>query len=324
MKLRNFVACHSEPQAKNPGICCATNAVIPSGAAKRRSRGTPALGLASLCLMAGSSFSSATAQTNVTQASANIAQPSKPFTFEVVSIRPRKSGTNGFDTHYLPDGFQMTTTLQAFISLAYTPGGGAYGSFSKVIGAPAWAATDFYDIEARVAHDDLATWQQTHDILHSEPLRQGLQAALQDRAKLVLHITQLEQPCLNLVIGKQPLKLHPTGSTAIQPVPGKTNKLGEAFYIEDNGKRQFVGVSMDEFAGLLLTRLNNWHLVQNKTGLAGRYDFTLPVEGSSGEDDSSTTPLDRMPVKSVGLALKPSTAPLFNIYIDHIEKPDAN
>ena len=216
----------------------------------------------------------------------------------------------------------MTTTLTAFISLAYTPGAGIYGSSPKVVGAPQWAYADFYDIEARVSQDDLAVWQQSHDILHSELLQQGLQAALQDRSRLSLHITQTEQNCLDLVLGKQPLKLNPTVPGAIKPVPGKSSKVGDGFYIEDNGRRQFVGVSMKDFAGLVLTRLNIGHLVRDKTGLTGRYDFTLQVAPAA--DDGSEVPLDRMPVTSVGLALRPATAPLLNIYIDHIERPDAN
>ena len=185
------------------------------------------------------------------------------------------------------------------------------------------AVTDLYVFEGRVSENDLAAWQQSHDTSHSELLRLGLQTALQDRVKLALHTTTVEQPCLNLVVGKQSLKLKPTVPGAIKVVPGKTNKLGDGFYIQDNGKRQFVGVSMEDFA-LLLTRLNNGHLVQDKTGLTERYDFTLPVDDSPEVDGSPVIPLDRMPVTSVGLALKPGKAPFLNIYIDHIERPDPN
>jgi uncharacterized protein (TIGR03435 family) len=279
--------------------------------------------LASLSLVAGVT-QHVVAQNNST-APANTAQPTKLFAFEVVSVRLHKPGTDGLYPPYLPDGFQMTTAFESFILNAYTPNSGYLHSSSKLIGAPQWADTDFYDIQARVSQDDLATWrsdhEKNHDVFHSELLHQGLQAALEERVKLVVHTTTGEQTCLDLIVGKQGPRLQPTVAGAVKAVPGKTYKLGDGFYIEDNGGRQFIGVSMEEFA-LLLTRLNGGHLVQDRTGLTGRYDFTLPV--APAEDDPGAVQLDRMPVTSVGLSLKPGTAPFLNIYIDHIERPDAN
>lgn len=294
------------------------------GAAESNVRSIPVLlSIASLCLLVG------LAQNAVAQNNASVfgttAQSAKPFTFEVVSIRPHDMSKDGFDTHYLPDGFQMTTALAAFISLAYTPKPGYAGSSSKLIGAPQWAYADLYDIQARVGQEDIADWRndhdENHDVFHSGLLHQGLQAALHDRAKLVVHTATVEQTCLDLTIGKQGPKLQTASPGPIRTVPGKTWVLGEGFYIQDDSRRQFMNVSMEELA-LLLTRLNNGHLVQDKTGLMGRYDFTLPV--APAEDDQGGAQLDRMPVTSVGLALKPGTAPFINIYVDHIERPDAN
>lgn len=293
-------------------------AVIPSGTARRRSRATPPFAFALLCLIGGSL--AAPAQSRATASAAT--QPTKPFMFEVVSIRQHNPAMNGFERQYLPDGFQLTTDIQTLISLAYTPNFSFLGSLSKVIGAPSWAVANLYDVQARVRQDELPAWQETHDLYHSDLFRRGLQAALQDRAGLTVHTTTVEQPCLNLVVGKHGSRLEPAAPGVVKPIPGKSYKLGAGFYIEDNGRRQFVGVSMEELA-LLLTRLNKGHLVRDKTGLTGRYDFTLPVDNSP-DDSGSTIPLDRMPVASAGLALKPGTAPFLNIYIDHIERPDAN
>jgi uncharacterized protein (TIGR03435 family) len=300
------------PQASRKLI----DAVIPSAAAKRRSRGTPAFVLGFLFLITGPSAIAA-AQGPAPSAS----DPVKLFTFEVVSIRPYSPGANGLYPNHLPDGFQLTATLADAIALAYTPHSGYRGSLSKVLNAPAWALTDMYDFKGRVSDSELATWQQSQDIEHSEFFRVALQATLQDRAKLAVHTITMQQPCLNLVVGKLAPRLEPAVSGTAKIIPGKSYKLGDGFYIEDNGKRQFVGVSMEEFA-LLLTRLNNGHLVQDKTGLTGRYDFTLPL--APAMDDDAEVPLDRMPVISAGLVLKPANAPFLNIYIDHIEKPDAN
>ncbi|HWG16780.1 MAG TPA: TIGR03435 family protein [Acidobacteriaceae bacterium] len=345
MKTRKFAACHSEPHAKNSRIfpfkpspiraqliarflrdewdrAASPRAALSCAAAKRRSRGTFVFVFVLLSALCTSSAQIPAAQSNAL-ASANTAQPTKPFAFEIVSIRPHKPGRDGLYPFYLPDGFQMTSTFSSFISLAYTPKSGYAGSRSAVKAAPEWAFTDLYDIEARVGQEDLAAWQRDHNIAHSELFSLGLQAALRDRAKLAVHTTTVEQPCLNLLVAKRAPKLEPTVPGAVKPISGKTYKLGDGFYIQDDRKRQFVGVSMEDLV-LLLTRLNNGHLVQDRTGLTRRYDFSLPLDNSPDAEGSSTIPLDRMPVTSIGLTLKPGTAPFLNIYIDHIERPDAN
>jgi uncharacterized protein (TIGR03435 family) len=97
--------------------------------------------------------------------------------------------------------------------------------------------------------------------------------------------------------------------------------LGKGFYIQANGERQFVGVSMEEFTRTL-AKLDKDHSVQDKTGLTGRYDFTLPWYDS--DDNPSSDPLGRMPITSIGLKLKLGKGPGFIINVDHIEKPDPN
>jgi len=59
---------------------------------------------------------------------------------------------------------------------------------------------------------------------------------------------------LDLVVGKHGANLKKTVPGAVEPVKLKTFKLGDGFYIEDSGQRQFVGVSIEELA-TLLTRL---------------------------------------------------------------------
>jgi uncharacterized protein (TIGR03435 family) len=105
---------------------------------------------------------------------------------------------------------------------------------------------------------------------------------------------------------------------------GKTSAAGKGFFIQDNGKRQFVGVSMDDLA-IALMRLTKDYPVQDKTGLTGRYDFTLPwLDYQQYPASEIGNPLDRMPLTSVGLMLELGKGPGFIIDIDHIEKPSPN
>jgi uncharacterized protein (TIGR03435 family) len=105
---------------------------------------------------------------------------------------------------------------------------------------------------------------------------------------------------------------------------GKSSVAGKGFYIEDKGKRQFVGVSMQDLATVLM-RLTKDYPVQDKTGLMGRYDFTLPWYSPQQYPASEiSNPLDRMPMDSIGLALEMGMGPGLIIDIDHIERPSPN
>jgi uncharacterized protein (TIGR03435 family) len=259
--------------------------------------------------------------------SANSAQAGKQFAFEVFSIRLHKRGTEPQDLQYLPDGYKATVNLGNVIKLAYIPLGGFVWSSSKILNAPDWVAQDRYDIDARVAPVDMAAWQQARDRPDghdSELLHSAWRAVLRECCKLAFHTTPIEVPCLNLMVGKHGAKLKVTVPGAVKPVPGKSDALGKGFYIQDKGERQFVGVSMEELARSLM-RLNSDRPIQDKTGLTGRYDFTLPwYDDEHNAESEAGNPLDRMPISSIGLMLKPGRGPGIIIIIDHIEKPDAN
>jgi len=96
----------------------------------------------------------------------------------------------------------------------------------------------------------------------------------------MLHTTTVELPYWNIVVGKHGATLKETVPGAIKPVVGKSNAAGKGFYIQDSGKRQFVGVSMPDLATVLM-RLTHDYPVQDKTGLSGRYDFILSWYGPS-------------------------------------------
>jgi len=227
---------------------------------------------------------------------------------------------------FLPDGISFhDLSLGEIVRRIYSQPGTNSNLTTEVQNAPTWFYTDKYDIEARVAHEDLETWQKAQDGSGSDfrtetLLAEALQAALKDRSRLAVHLTTDEKPCLDLVVGSHGAKLEPTVPGAVKPVPGKTYKAGDGFAIQQDGAEHFVGVTMGDLAARL-SRANGWQtIIRDKTGITGRYDFTLAYYGN----DPEVTGLDRMPISSIGLALKPGKAPITIINIDHIEKPDAN
>jgi uncharacterized protein (TIGR03435 family) len=276
--------------------------------------------------MIGSALSSAPAfaQGSSEASAAKSAQAEKQYQFEVFSIRPHQPGTEPLNRQYMPDGLTQTVTLEYLIKLAYIPRPGLPFSSLTILHAPEWVANDWYDIEARVAPEDMATWQNAEDVYDSEVLRSALKAALKDRCKLALHMIPVDIPYWNIVVDKHGPKLKVTVPGAIKPVVGKTSATGKGFYIQDKGKRQFIGISMDDLA-IALMRLTKDYPVQDKTGLTGRYDFTLPwFEDQQYPGSEISDPLDRMPLSSIGLMLERGKGPGFVIDIDHIERPSPN
>jgi len=145
----------------------------------------------SLCLTLGPALWSvpAAAQGSRKESSANNVQQKKQYVFEVVSIRPHKPGTEPFPVQYLPDGYKETLNFQRAIMLAYLPQPAIKWSSSKILNAPAWVANDMYDIDARVAPEDVAAWEQALDNKDYELLSSAWQTVLRERCNLALHIT---------------------------------------------------------------------------------------------------------------------------------------
>lgn len=279
-----------------------------------------------MALVIGNSLvtGSTMAQGSLEQGAGNKAQVRRQFAFEVLSLRPHKPGSDRVGVQYLPNGYKATVTLEYAIKLAYIPLPASKWSSSKIENEPDWVANDLYDIDARVAPEDMAAWQQAREDppgYDSELLHSGWRVALKERCKFAFHMTSTPVPYWDLMVNKRSTKLAATVPGIVKPIIGKTYKLGGGFYIQDDGKRRFVGVSMDDFT-IALTRLNRDLPVQDKTALPGRYDFTLPW--FDHPNDLVGGGFDQMPVSNIGLMLKRGKGPGFTVTIDHIEKPDPN
>ncbi len=224
--------------------------------------------------------------------------------YEVATIRPTKpSDMGGVRTlpsgEFISNGMSVKTTV-----------GTAYGKFSfQILGGPAWFDSDRYDIEAKPDNalaEQLSklTWEQRTEV-------QGrmLQALLEDRLKLKVHLESRELPLFALVVEKSGL-LHET-------------KAGDPYrMMVGSGKIVARGVSMDELADTLTGNID--HLVSNRTGLKGVYDFTLRYSDDVSAGDSSAPSIYTAIQEQLGLKLEPTKAPAQVLVIDRIERPSEN
>jgi bla regulator protein blaR1 len=264
---------------------------------------------------------------------ANANSGTNQWKFAVVSIRKNNLGGPQHIGFATADGYQMKNLFLGYlIRMAYVPqtGGAAFYSVDQFIGMPAWLTSedDRYDVDAKVDEADLADWQ--NPAKQPAMLRSMLQSMLEDRLNLVVHRSTIEAPVDLLVVRKNgpkfkettPGELHP----GTRPMPG-----GGTLSREEKDDRMIVhyfGISISQLANFVLGDAGR--TVEDKTGLAGRYDVTIqrPVPQPSAQQGGISAP-DLGPsaasiADQLGLKLEPSKERVETLVIDHVEPPSPN
>jgi uncharacterized protein (TIGR03435 family) len=163
------------------------------------------------------------------------------------------------------------------------------------------------------------------EIIRVEPLtfeqrRTMFQQILADRFKLVAHHETRELPIYQLTIGKNGSKLKE--SAPDDPASTKPSRKGIMFG-PGRGKVTATGGSLSMFITALSRQLGR--IIVDKTGLTGRYDFTLEwTPDDAAPSDQSGPGIFTAIQEQLGLKLEPTKGPVDVIVIDHIEKPSAN
>ena len=254
--------------------------------------------------------------------------------FDVVSVKLDRSGVDHASMQSPENGDGITIenlSLEWIIDNAYN-----YERPELVSGLPDWAKTDKYDVAAKVGEADVDAFRK----LTQEQRRTMLQAVLAEAFKLKVHFEPREVPIFALVVGKYGPKMR-------EAKPGDTYSGGLKFpngaaaggdILLPNGPGQFVGqgVSMQSLA-LMLTRIQLGREVVDRTGLTGRYDFTLrfaPTEAmrpvingvmqGAPADQSGDPEIFTAVQEQLGLRLEPAKGSVEGLVIDHVERPAAN
>jgi uncharacterized protein (TIGR03435 family) len=189
---------------------------------------------------------------------------------------------------------------------------------SRILGAPEWADTTTFDIEAR---SDDSVDEQMGKLPPDEAKQQKLamlQALLAERFKLVTHSEMRELPIYQLVVAK--------GGTKLEPNPG-----GNSF---GTGRNTIHVQGGDDSLAILADKLADavGRVVVNKTGMTGQFDMHLkwtpddqPPPMLNGAPDPNPPPdIFTAIQEQLGLKLESAKGPVPVLVIDHIEPPSEN
>lgn len=254
-----------------------------------------------------------------------------PIKFDVVTIKPAAPGEQMVVSTRGDVVIADDVPMSAVIQFAYF--GRKMGGMDAINGLPAWATSDRWDIEAKVAPEDLAVYRQRPLRIDDPPDSPGklmLQAMLAERLHLVVHYISSEIDGYALTVAKGGPKLKVAAPNESKPFGSMS--LPDGGYITPYQRggfphMVFTSATMDGFAA----RLPGTVPVIDRTGLTGRYDFSLnwlsagPDEENVGAVDlGDSDPLRHWDLGALGLKAEHIKLPTEKIVIDHIDRPSEN
>jgi len=243
------------------------------------------------------------------------AQQSRP-SFEVASIKPgdpnerrRGIGNRGNQVEVL--NFPLKEMI-----------GWAYGvQKHQIFGGPKWIDSDLFTIEARPsAATPLLPPEDPNGVL-----RLMLQSLMEDRFKLAIHRETRMEPIYELVLAKGGPKLKKSAG------PGADGRQG---IFGRPGRWDATNQGVGALIGMLSSTLGR--PVRDKTGITGRYDYTLvfteppePVPGVSPAEaappvDSNAPSVFTALQEQLGLKLESTRGPVEVLVVDNAERPEPN
>ena len=263
------------------------------------------------------------------------AQPAPATAFEVATVRENTSSETRRRIEVLPSGQfnAINMTLREILSIAYPSEGGRFRHANQLIGGPGWLESARFDIIAKMdgAHGvdtnkpGFAASAADRDAV--ERVRLMLHHLLAERFKLRLHFETRQLPIYNLVIAKSTGELGPEIKKATTDCMEEWKRQGrpEARALVCGSIQRARGAGMTGHAvemGPFVRDLYDWtgRLVVDRTGLTGRFDFTLNF-APDGTTDTDAPSIFTAVQEQLGLKLEPATGPVEVLVIDAAERP---
>jgi uncharacterized protein (TIGR03435 family) len=239
--------------------------------------------------------------------------------FEVATIKPSDPSRPGWGITVNGSGILTTrnTTLNDLIKFAYD------AHPKQVVGAPAWADSDKFDIEAKPDKAGMPSVKQ---------MKMMMQKLLTDRFALTYHKDSKELTAYTITPAKGGVKIKKEADSTI-PVPGFGGPPLRGFNVRNATLAEFASVMQAQFMDLP---------VIDQTGLGEtRYSFVIKFTPDPGMRPfgGAATPPEARPAtpdpdappdlfsameQQLGLHMQKAKAPVDVIVIDKIEKPTSN
>ena len=271
--------------------------------------------------------------------------PSPLPRFEVASVKPSNGPTG---ERGQPGGrYTATRTVKFFIADAFFFGTPL--QMSRVIGGPEWIDSALYEINAQAS----TPWQRSPDGPPRE-LFLMIRSVLHERFKLKTHMETRELPIYELVVAKADGSLGPqlkrpdidcdaivaavnAGGAPPQRLPNQPPPCGA---MRGPARVMAGSIPMAQLANMLTLVMADANgpaggadarLVIDKTGLSGRFAFTLawtPEKIPEGTPPPGIPPIDPNgpPLvtalqEQLGLKLQPARSRMEVVVIDSVEPP---
>jgi uncharacterized protein (TIGR03435 family) len=224
--------------------------------------------------------------------------------FEVVSVKPNQSGSNGSSMN--TNQGRLTATNVSLRSLIVM----AYGLKDYQVEGQDWLREERFDLAAKFP----GALPFNKD--YNEALGAMMRQMLLDRFKLEVHRDTKTFPVYGLVVGKSGIKFKEV------PDSGSHNQNN------NNNHLTATCIPMVQFADFLSRRMDL--PVLDMTGLTGFYDLTLdyvpetrPGDGKGATvaaEDAAGLTLPMAIQEQLGLKMEARKAPIGIIIVDHAEK----
>lgn len=253
-----------------------------------------------------------------------LAYAQKPA-FEVVSIKPNNSGSEGASMG--PRGSRLVgtnVTLKTLLLFAWAP-----LLDNQILNAPDWAKTDHYDVEAKPAGDG--------PLPPIRELRDMTQSLLEDSFRLKAHRETRDLPVYNLILTKAgpkrsadqtpPDPHSATISIATEGVPQSPLSRGAIRMTMGQATTTLDGTAVSISQIMSMLRSKSDRIVIDKTAFTDLIDVHLTFRQDLAPESNSsdpTAPSLFTAIEEIGLKLEPAKAPIEVLVIDYAQRPREN
>ena len=224
--------------------------------------------------------------------------------FEVASVKPNMSGRGSMSIGWEPGG-SFRAANAPLVVLIQT----AFGLRDHdLVGAPAWATSERYDVTARAPGE-----------IDDKVGRSILQALLRERFKLRVRTETREMLILELRLARSDGRVGPN----LQDCSNPNDKATERTYVAPTGGSVAAGAcsNLASLVNIASGQLDA-HVV-NKTGLTGqwRYNIVFSDEGPQEKANPDLPSFVAALQEQLGLRLERTRGPVPVVVIESVERP---